>query len=108
MSATVEFRVADAISVDLEEQQFDLVIVEGVLHHIDLRRGLDSIARVLRPGGHILIVEPVCLFNPIQSFKERTGVGEELSPNEWPLNRKDLELLNSEYRILDRRWFNLT
>ncbi len=40
----------------LKSESFDLVICNGVLHHTgDPFRGFESIARLVRPGGHIVI-----------------------------------------------------
>lgn len=40
----------------LQEEQFDAVLCNGVLHHTsDPRGGFDSIARLVKPGGHIVI-----------------------------------------------------
>ncbi|KWV48380.1 hypothetical protein AS156_18020 [Bradyrhizobium macuxiense] len=42
------------------EQSHDAALVIGGLHHcvIDLRTTLTNIARIVRPGGHFLMVEP--------------------------------------------------
>ncbi len=40
----------------LQHEQFDVVLCNGVLHHTsDPRGGFDSIARLVKPGGHIVI-----------------------------------------------------
>jgi SAM-dependent methyltransferase len=47
---------ADAEELPFEDEAFDLVMAIGVLHHLpDPRRALKSLARLVRPGGHIQI-----------------------------------------------------
>ncbi len=54
------FGVCDAAEVPLRDASCDHVIVFGVLHHMDdplARRVVLEIARVLRPGGRLLLIE---------------------------------------------------
>jgi ubiquinone/menaquinone biosynthesis C-methylase UbiE len=47
---------ADAEELPFEDASFDLVMSIGVLHHLpDPRRALNSLARLVRPGGYIHI-----------------------------------------------------
>jgi 2-polyprenyl-3-methyl-5-hydroxy-6-metoxy-1,4-benzoquinol methylase len=47
---------ADAEDLPFHDAAFDLVMAIGVLHHLpDPRRALKSLARLVRPGGHIHI-----------------------------------------------------
>jgi SAM-dependent methyltransferase len=67
-----EFRVGDATRIDADLRGFDLVLVAGVLHHIDdegVRRLFASAAEVLGPEGRMVSVEPV--FAPGQSRAAR-------------------------------------
>lgn len=51
---------ASILESGLPGASFDVVLVIGGLHHLhpDLDRGVREIARLLRPGGHFLFVEP--------------------------------------------------
>ncbi len=55
--------VADCRALPMESDSCDIVIVQGGLHHLpllpdDLRKTLQEVRRVLRPGGRLVAVEP--------------------------------------------------
>jgi SAM-dependent methyltransferase len=52
----LEFRVADACSLPFANDSFDVVLnVESAQHYGDIRRFLEEVYRVLRPGGDFLM-----------------------------------------------------
>nr|WP_269449803.1 class I SAM-dependent methyltransferase [Auraticoccus cholistanensis] len=52
----VEGRVADAEALPFEDDTFDLVVGHAVIHHIpDVARAFREIARVLKPGGRVVV-----------------------------------------------------
>ncbi len=57
-----KFYVMDARKLDFESAAFDLAVFNGVLHHMDDELILDcmrEVKRVLKPGGKLLVAEPV-------------------------------------------------
>lgn len=54
----VRFQHTDALSLPFEDGSFDTVSVAGSLHHLaDPQVGLREMMRVLRRGGHLIVVE---------------------------------------------------
>lgn len=59
----VEFNVGDATNIDLKNSICNAVFDFGILHHIPLwRKALSEAARVLIPGGALIIEEPHKMF----------------------------------------------
>ncbi|MFH1303378.1 MAG: class I SAM-dependent methyltransferase [Planctomycetota bacterium] len=60
---SAQLYVADCRDLKFEDHSRDVLIVQGGLHHLpalptDLDQTLSEMHRVLRPGGHVVIVEP--------------------------------------------------
>ncbi len=53
------FSLMDANDLQFEDNSFDLVYGNAILHHLDLLRALDEIKRVLRPHGKMIFTEPM-------------------------------------------------
>lgn len=54
----VEFRVGDAAALDLADGQFDTVVATHFLSvAADVQGALSEIRRVLKPGGHLLVLD---------------------------------------------------
>lgn len=88
----VTFSAADAGNLPFEDDMFDAVVGNAVLHHLPLDRALPELLRILKPGGRFCFAEPNQL-NP-QVFAERCTPAMrkrfQVSPDEvafirWPL-----------------------
>jgi len=51
------FYVSDVESLHFDDNYFDIISEYGVLHHINLNKGLFEIARVLKPDGKVICTE---------------------------------------------------
>ena len=62
----IAFLSGDALNLQFSSAQFDLVTAGfGVRNFEDLNRGLKEFYRVLKPGGHTLIIEPMIPTSPL-------------------------------------------
>ncbi len=58
MSEVISFRKEDCMSLSLPSDAYDAVMVAyGVRNFEDLDRGLKEMCRVMKPGGHLVIIE---------------------------------------------------
>jgi SAM-dependent methyltransferase len=49
----------DIEAIELDDQTFDVIVCSNVLEHVDDRRALAEMHRVLRPGGVALLMVPI-------------------------------------------------
>ena len=62
-AANLHFAVDNAYEMSFRDGTFDSVVGSSVLHHLDIRKALAEIGRVLKGGGRIRFTEPNML-NP--------------------------------------------
>ena len=72
----IDFRVMDAEFTTFDDSTFDLVLISGVLHHVDLNKAYPEIARILKPDG-IAIAAEALGHNPLINLYRRR----------WPCDR---------------------
>ncbi|MFH1727656.1 MAG: class I SAM-dependent methyltransferase [Pseudomonadota bacterium] len=91
----VKFLIENAYAMSFKEASFDYVYGSSVLHHMEIKKCLSEIFRVLRKAGKIAFTEPN-MFNPqIALQKNISFIGKRLgdSPDEtaffkWKLKRQ--------------------
>lgn len=66
------FSVMDAEKLEFDDDKFDIIICAGVLHHLDIQKAYSELARVLKPEGEIICVEPLAHNPIIQLYRRRT------------------------------------
>jgi SAM-dependent methyltransferase len=59
LSKTLTFRAMDAEHLAFPGGSFDVVCGRAILHHLVLDRALGEVARVLKPGGRAIFLEPL-------------------------------------------------
>src|SRR3546814_1101008 len=77
----------NAEAMTFPDDSFDLVFGSGIIHHLDIDRAFGEIARVLRPGGRAVFIEPLGLNPAIELYRRFTPSAR--TPDEHPLLRRD-------------------
>ncbi|MDL1872057.1 class I SAM-dependent methyltransferase [Deltaproteobacteria bacterium PRO3] len=78
-----------AEKIDYADGSFDFVYGNGVLHHVDFRKAVQEAARVLKPGGKAVFIEPLS-YNPIINIYRHIARTVR-TPDERPFRFKDLK-----------------
>lgn len=99
------FTEMNAERLDLAGGRFDLVCGSGILHHLDLDRALDEVARVLAPSGRAVFYEPLA-GNPLIALYRRL-TPKMRTPDEHPLTEEDLRRLRHRFATVVVERFTL-
>ena len=101
------FMVTDAERLSFGDRTFDVIVVSGVLHHLDMDRAYPELARVLRPGGSILCMEALG-YNPvINLYRRRTPHLRTAWEAEHILTLREVDKAGAYFGRVDVRFFHL-
>jgi 2-polyprenyl-3-methyl-5-hydroxy-6-metoxy-1,4-benzoquinol methylase len=104
---STEFLVANAAELDLRSGNFDAILVQAVLHHIELPKGLATLDALLAPHGVAVINEPIAFSPLLQKIRDRLPVPKDISPNERQLNQADIAQIEAKFEVIEKRHFHL-
>lgn len=101
------FLVMDAEATKFPENDFDVVVCLGVLHHLDTERAFREIARVLKPNGIAFCDEPL-VYNPVfQLYRRMTPKLRTKWETEHILSKKDIRTARKYFQKAEIRFFHL-
>lgn len=101
----VQFTLCAAENLPFADASFDAVLGKQILHHLDLKLAIPEIARVLRPGGHAVFLEPL-VHNPLlQGYRRLTP--HLRSPTERALSIANVRAIGRHFRSMHTREFCL-
>jgi ubiquinone/menaquinone biosynthesis C-methylase UbiE/O-antigen ligase len=86
----------DAENLSFDNDFFDLVVGQAILHHLDLKRAFSEISRVLKKDGQAIFIEPRGENFFINLFRKLTP--QSRTPYEHPLKQKDIDLAKNFFK----------
>jgi ubiquinone/menaquinone biosynthesis C-methylase UbiE len=101
------FEVMDGEAMSFPDNNFDIGVEYGALHHVDLHRALDELRRVIKPTGEMICVEAL-RHNPfIHWYRKNTPH----LRTEWEVNHilrvEDLKTVRQYFRHVEVKFFHL-
>lgn len=103
---SAEFFEMNAENLKFQDDSFDVVCGVSIIHHLDVRRALAEVARVLRPDGAALFFEPLG-HNPIINLYRRF-TPRLRTADEHPLVTTDLASMEEYFAQVDAQFFHLS
>jgi ubiquinone/menaquinone biosynthesis C-methylase UbiE len=102
----IQFLEMNAENLKIQNNEIDLICGSGILHHLDLEKATSEIARVLKPGGEGLFIEPLENNPIIKLYRKLTP--KMRTPDEHPLTNNDMKTLESKFKNVDMKFYYLT
>ena len=99
------FARMNAEDLTFPDESFDLIVGRAILHHLDLKKAYASIARVLRPGGTAVFLEPLG-HNPLINLYRRF-TPHLRTEDEHPLMMSDIKLAKRHFGDVELEYFTL-
>ena len=91
------FQVMDAHQLTFEDNSFDYVVGNGILHHLDFDNAMSEIQRVLAPGGRAIFQEPLS-GNPLLGLL-RLMTPKARTEDERPFDKRDLQKIAANWDV---------
>ena len=104
LSSRADFFVMNAEKTTFADNTFDLVCGTSILHHLNLAVSYGEIARILKPGGRAIFVEPLGHNLAINWYRRRTPAMRTV--DEHPLLMDDLRLARSFFSKVDLKYYH--
>jgi SAM-dependent methyltransferase len=89
--ANIDFFVMDAMNMTFGDNEFDIIVGDAILHHLNLEKSLGEIKRVLKRGGEAYFTEPLATNPVIQLYRRLTP--RMRTVDEQPFRKRELRLI---------------
>ncbi len=89
-----------------KKEQFDIIYVGNLFHHVDIDKALDRILVYLKPKGMLVSWDPVD-YNPIINIYRRIAT-KVRSKDERPIRIRDIDIFKKRFLQVESHWFWFT
>ena len=94
--SNLEFKVMNAENLTFEDNKFDLIAGQAILHHLNLQKALGTITKKLKPNGKAIFIEPLGGNPLINLYRKLTP--QIRSDDEQPFRIKELKIFNTYFK----------
>jgi ubiquinone/menaquinone biosynthesis C-methylase UbiE len=99
--------IMDAENLEFNDNTFNTIICSGVLHHLDIQKAYLELARVLKPKGEIICIEPLA-YNPVfQLYRKMTPRLRTKWEMEHILTKKEIGFAKKHFNKIEIKFFHL-
>jgi len=99
--------LCSANDVPLANDSIDIILCASLLHHLDIPRPMAEMWRVLKHGGFVIVKEPVRFSRILGGLRSLFPTRKDVSADEHPLTRAELDLVKSGWTVSGERAFRL-
>lgn len=102
-----EVRVGSAYETGLADSSADVIFCMSLIHHLDISKARGEMLRILRPGGVIILKEPVRFSRSYNFVRSFLPAHEDVSTDEHPLTEDELRSFQEGFQSEGLRFFRL-
>jgi len=99
----IEYSVDNCEKTKFKTETFDLVFGSGILHHLNLKKSVSEINRILKNNGEMVFLEPLGT-NPLINFYRKL-TPKSRSVDEHPFLKKDFDFINSLFNQVTVKYY---
>ena len=89
----IDYSVDNCEETKFKAETFDLVFGSGILHHLNLKKSVSEISRILKNNGEMVFLEPLGTNPLINLYRKLTPKSR--SEDEHPFLKKDFDFISS-------------
>ena len=105
LNLQIEYSVDNCEKTKFKAETFDLVFGSGILHHLNLKKSVGEINRILKNNGEMVFLEPLGT-NPLINFYRKL-TPKSRSADEHPFLKKDFDFINSLFNQVTIKYYGL-
>lgn len=102
-----EVRVGSAYDTELQDSSVDVIFCMSLIHHLELPRVRNEMLRILRPGGFIVLKEPVRFSRTYDRLRSFLPNHQDISDDEYPLTEDEFVGFQEGFKNDGLRFFRL-
>jgi SAM-dependent methyltransferase len=99
--------VGSAYDTGLPDQSVDVIFCIALIHHLDIARVVEEMARILAKDGVVILQEPIRFSRTYAFLRGLLPAHEDISEFEHPLTREELSIVTNRFRVREQRYFRL-
>ena len=99
----IDYSVDNCEETKFKAEKFDLVFGSGILHHLNLKRSVSEINRILKNNGEMVFLEPLGT-NPLINFYRKL-TPKARSIDEHPFLKKDFDFIESLFKQVTIKYY---
>jgi ubiquinone/menaquinone biosynthesis C-methylase UbiE len=103
LSQNVCFKKMAGENLTFPDNFFDLVTGSAILHHTDIKKAVENIFRVLKPGGRAIFIEPLNVNIFLKIWRKLTPWRR--TPTEKAFLNSDLEFIQKIFPLANYNYF---
>ena len=103
LNLQIDYSVDNCEETKFKAETFDLVFGSGILHHLDLKKSVGEINRILKNNGEMVFLEPLGTNALINFYRKLTPKSR--SEDEHPFLKNDFDFINSLFEKVTIKYY---